>query len=63
VDWNVKGPAGFRYEISDLFSYQLPAMNGDDVIMPPAIVVFSQARYSFRSRGEGLGPRLGPLTA
>jgi len=27
------------------FSYQLPAVHGDDVIMPPAIVVFPWARY------------------
>ena len=27
------------------FSYRLPAVHGDDVIMPPAIVVFPRARY------------------
>ena len=29
------------------FSYQLPAVHGDDVIMPPAIVVFPQVRYNY----------------
>ena len=29
------------------FSYLLPAVHGDDIIMPPAIVVFPQASYSY----------------
>jgi len=29
------------------FSYQLPAVHGDDVIMPPAIIVFPRARYNY----------------
>ena len=28
-----------------LFSYWLPAVNGDDVIMPPTIVVFPRAKF------------------
>ena len=27
------------------FCYQLPAVHGDDVIMPLAIVIFPRARY------------------
>jgi len=29
------------------FSYRLPAVHGDDVIMPQAIVVFPWARYNY----------------
>jgi len=29
------------------FSYQLPAVRGDDVIMSPAIVIFLWARYNY----------------
>jgi len=29
------------------FSYWLPAVHGDDVIMPPAVVVFPRARYNY----------------
>jgi len=29
------------------FSYQLPTVHGDDVIMPLAIVVFPQSRYNY----------------
>jgi len=29
------------------FSYHLPTVHGDDVIMPPAIVVFPQARQNY----------------
>jgi len=30
-----------------IFGYQLPAVHGDDVIMPLAIVIFPQARYYY----------------
>ena len=29
------------------FSYWLPAVHGDDIILPPAIVVFPRARYNY----------------
>ena len=29
------------------FSYRLPATHGEDVIMPPVIVIFPQARYNY----------------
>ena len=29
------------------FSYRLPAVHADDVIMPQAIVVFPRARYDY----------------
>jgi len=29
------------------FSYRLPAMHGEDVIIPPVIVIFPRARYNY----------------
>ena len=29
------------------FSYQLPAVQGDDLIIPPALIIFPQVRYNY----------------